>query len=134
MNEVTVAERAASQLFGQTEELAEAITRSLYADMPELTARYGSIGREKCRQDMRHTVEHLITAVNLAEPGMFATYVRWLDDLLRARNVSTHEIVRSLQLTEQIVRTRLPADEADAVATCLRAGLSALGVEATAGT
>ena len=130
MDAVAVAERAASQLLGQTEELAEAITRSLYADMPELTARYGSSGREKCRQDMRHTIEFLIPAVHLAEPEMFARYIRWLHDLLRARNVSTQEIVRSLQLTEQIVRTQLPADEADAVATCVRAGLSALGVGA----
>ena len=61
---------------------------------------------------------------------MFASYVRWLHDLLRARNVSTQEIVRSLQLTEQIIRTRLPADEADVAATCVRAGLSALDVEA----
>jgi hypothetical protein len=134
MDAVAVAARAASQLVGQTEELAEAITQSLYVDMPELTARYGSIGREKCRQDLRHTIEHLIPGVHLAEPEMFASYVRWLDDLLRARNVSTQEIVRSLQLTEQIVRTRLPADEADAIATCVRAGLSALGVEAKSGT
>jgi len=130
MDAVTIAARAASELLGQTEELAEAITHSLYDEMPELTARYGSIGREKCQQDLRHTIEYLIPAVHLEEPQMFASYVRWLDDLLRARNVSTREIVRSLQLTEQIVRTRLPADEADAVATCVRAGLSALGVEA----
>ena len=45
MDDVTVAERAASQLLGQTAELAEAITQSLYDDMPELAARYGSIGR-----------------------------------------------------------------------------------------
>ena len=130
MDDVAVAERAASQLLGQTEELAEAITQSLYDEMPELTARYGSIGREKCRQDLRHTIEYLIPAVYLEEPQMFASYVRWLDDLLRARNVSTQEIVRSLQLTEQIIRTRLPADEADVAATCVRAGLSALDVEA----
>ena len=130
MDDVTVAERAASQLLGQTEELAEAITQSLYDEMPELTARYGSIGREKCRQDLRHTIEYLIPAVYLEEPQMFASYVRWLHDLLRARNVSTQEIVRSLQLTEQIIRTRLPADEADVAATCVRAGLSALDVEA----
>ena len=134
MDDVTVAERAANQLLGQTEDLAEAVTRALYADMPELTARYGSVGREKCKQDLRHTIEYLIPAVYLEEPQMFASYVRWLDDLLRARNVSTQEIVRSLQLTEQIIRTRLPADEAHAVATCVRAGLSALGVETTSET
>ena len=130
MGAVTVEGRAASRLLGHTNELAEAVTGSLYAEMPELTSRYGSIGREKCTQDLRYTIEHLIPAVDLGQPEMFASYVRWLDALLRARNVSTHEVVRSLQLTEQIVRTRLPADEAEAVATCVRAGLAALGVEA----
>jgi hypothetical protein len=58
---------------------------------------------------------------------MFTTYVGWLDDLLRARNVSTREVIRSLELIEQAVRDELVPDEADVVAACLRAGLDSLG-------
>ena len=130
MDSVTAEGRAAGQLLQHKEALADAVTNALYADMPELTERYGDAGREKCLQDLRYTIEHLIPAVDLGQPDMFASYVRWLDALLRARNVSTREVVRSLELTERVVRERLAADEADAVATCVHAGLSALGASA----
>jgi len=58
--------------------------------------------------------------------------VRWLDALLRARNVPTREVVRCLELVEAEARARFAADEAEAVADVLRVGLAAL--PATAGT
>ena len=126
MDTLAAEARAASRLLADKESLARAITDALYADMPELMAKYGEAGREKCLQDMRYNLEHLIPAVDLGQPEMFAGYVRWLDDLLRARNVSTGEVVRSLELTEALVRERFSTEEAEAVATCIRAGLSAL--------
>ena len=127
MDTLTVEARAAGQLLASKETLADTITRALYDDMPELTERYGETGRLRCHEDVRYTIEHLIPAVDLARPEMFAGYVRWLDSLLRARNVSTREVVRSLELTEEIVRQRFAADETDAIAACIRAGLATLG-------
>ena len=126
MDTLAAEARAASRLLADKESFARAITEALYADMPELMAKYGAAGREKCLQDMRYNLEHLIPAVDLGQPEMFAGYVRWLDDLLRARNVSTGEVVRSLELTEELVRERFSPEEADAVAICIQAGLSAL--------
>ena len=126
MDAVTVDGRAAGQLLAEKELLAESVTRALYEEMPELAGRYGPVGREKCLQDLRFTIEHLIPAVDLGQPEMFASYVRWLDDLLRARNVSTGEVVRSLELVERIVRERLAADEAEAISRSIRAGLERL--------
>ena len=126
MDTLTVEGRAAGQLLAEKELLAQSVTRALYDEMPELTARYGPVGREKCLQDLRFTIEHLIPAVDLGQPEMFASYVGWLDDLLRARNVSTREVIRSLELTERIVRERFAADQADTVAQCIRAGLGRL--------
>lgn len=126
MDAVTVEGRAAGQLLAEKELLAESVTRSLYDEMPELTTRYGPVGREKCLQDLRFTIEHLIPAVDLGQPEMFASYVQWLDELLRARNVSTREVVRSLELTERVVRERFAADQADTIARCIRAGLDRL--------
>lgn len=119
--------RAAQFLEIQREALAVEITGALYAEMPELLAKYGERGRERCLQDMRYNLEHLAPAVELEEPLVFASYALWLNDLLRARNVPTVEVVRSLELTERIVRERMPTEEADAVARCLRAGVDALG-------
>jgi len=125
---VTVEGRAAAELMARKASLAQTTTDALYADMPELTTRYGAVGRERCLEDIRYTIDHLIPAVDLAQPSMFATYVAWLDDLLRARNVSTREVIRSLELIEQTVRSELAPDEANAVASCIRAGLDSLGV------
>ena len=126
MDALTVEARAAGQLLTDKEALADAITRALYDEMPELTERYGDIGRIRCHEDVRYTLEHLIPAVELAQPDMFARYVRWLDSLLRARNVSTRDVVRSLEVTEDVVRQRFAPNAADAVATCIRAGLATL--------
>jgi len=124
---VAVEGRAAAELLARKTSLAEMATDALYADMPELMTRYGAVGRERCLEDIRYTIDHLVPAVDLAQPSMFATYVGWLDDLLRARNVSTREVIRSLELIEQAVRNELAPDEANVVASCLRAGLDSLG-------
>ena len=122
----SVAARAVRSLTDQREALARAVTDALYAEMPELMERYGERGRKKCLQDMRYNLEHLEPAVELGEPGIFARYTLWLNDLLVARGVPTEEVVRCLALTERTVQERLPADEAAQVARCIRAGLSAL--------
>ena len=126
MDTVTLEGRAAGQLLAEKELLAESVTHALYDEMPELTTRYGPVGREKCLQDLRFTIEHLIPAVDLGQPEMFASYVEWLDQLLRARNVSTREVVRSLELIERLVRERFPTDQSETIGRSIRAGLDRL--------
>lgn len=126
MDDVTAGARAAERLLEIKDSLAREITDALYERMPELMEKHGEYGRRKCLQDMRYNLEHLAPAVDLGQPEMFAGYVRWLDGLLRARNVSTAEVALSLELTEQRVRERFAADEADAIVPSVRAGLAAL--------
>ena len=122
----TAAGRAAARLLAEKSAIAQAVTETLYAERPYLTARYGANGRVRTLEDMHFNIEHLIPAVDLGEPQLFATYVRWLDSLLRARNVPTREVVRCLELVEAEARARFAADEAEAVADVLRVGLAAL--------
>lgn len=126
MDSLTVEGRAASRLLAEKDALAHAITVALFTEMPELDQRYGPIGRQKCDQDMRYTVEHLMPAVDLGDPSLFTRYVAWLDSLLRARNVTTRELVRCLEHMDAVVRDRFPADEAAAVSQCIRPGLALL--------
>jgi hypothetical protein len=125
-NRPDVGQRAAAQLSTQRAAVAQEVTARLYAETPALLDRYGEVGREKCLQDMGYTVDHLVPAVEIGEPALFAEYVRWLDDLLRTRNVETDEIVRCLRLMVSVAHERLAADEAEAVAMCLQAGLAVL--------
>jgi hypothetical protein len=128
----TVEGRAASRLLAQKASIAQSVTDALYAERPYLLERYGERGRERTLEDMHFNVEHLVAAVDLGDPGMFARYVQWLDAVLRARNVPTREVVRCLELVEAETRARFPADEADAVAAIIRAGLAALPGEGAA--
>jgi hypothetical protein len=126
----SAAGRAAARLLAEKSVIAHAVTETLYAERPYLMERYGANGRARTLEDMHFNVEHLIPAVDLGEPELFATYVRWLDALLRARNVPTREVVRCLELMEAEARARFAADEAEAVADVLRVGLAALPAEA----
>ena len=123
---MTAAARAANRLLEEKDALATAITDAHYAEQPDLMAKYGVAGRRRCLEDVRYTLEHLIPALDLGQPSMFADYLRWLDQLLRARRVETSDLVRSLELTEKVTRGQLPNDEAEAVAETIRVGLSVL--------
>lgn len=127
---MNAATAAAERLLAEKASLAEEIAAALYAEMPELLSRYGEDGRRKCLEDMHYNLEHLAPSVDLADPALFASYVRWLDGLLRARNVATAEVVRSLRLTEERIRARFTADEHAAIVPSIRAGLDALGAPA----
>lgn len=117
---------AAERIIVAKDELATSLTAALYADMPHLLEKYGERGRLRCEEDMRFNLEHLAPAVGLAQPALYAGYVRWLDELLRARNVPTAEIVRSLELMRELLYRRLSATDAAAAAACIDAGLQAL--------
>jgi MerR family transcriptional regulator, light-induced transcriptional regulator len=123
---MTAGERCGERLLREKEDLARAITDALYRERPDLAARYGAPGREKCLQDMRYNLEHLAPAVALAEPALFAGYSRWLASLLGSRGIPLDEIARSLVLTREAVASRFPAEEAAAAASALEAGLAAL--------
>lgn len=126
MAELTPAERAAAALLEQKEAVARSVTGLLYAEMPWLQDKYGDRGRDKCLQDMRYNLEHLIPAVELGAPDMFARYAAWADGVLRARGVPTTELARSMEIMRADVAALLPPDQSDAVAGCLNAGLQSL--------
>ena len=118
--------RAARLLLVDREALAREVTEGLYAESPDLLARYGVAGREKCLQDMRYNIEHLTPAVELGDEAMFAGYVQWLDSLLRARNVPTRDVVRCLELLADRCAVRYPRDEAETIGRIVTAGLAVL--------
>lgn len=122
-----VGEAAADALLTRKDELALAITEALYAEMPDLTGKYGERGRAKCLQDMRYNLEHLAPALALGEPVLFARYVAWLRDMLAARGIPTEEVRRSLELTQDVARARMAPGSAEVVAETVAAGLGALG-------
>ena len=123
---MTAGERSAARLVAEKEDLARAITEALYRERPEMLARWGEAGREKCLQDMRYNLEHLAPAVALEAPDMFAGYARWLLGLLQSRGIPGGDVTRSLVLTRAAIGERFPRDEASAAAPALDAALAVL--------
>jgi len=123
---MTAGERSAARLLAEKEDLARAITAALYRERPEMLARWGEPGREKCLQDMRYNLEHLAPAVALDAPDMFAGYARWLLGLLQSRGIPAGDVARSLALTRAALGERFPPDEAAAAVTALDAALAVL--------
>ncbi|HXT19043.1 MAG TPA: hypothetical protein VN706_25675 [Gemmatimonadaceae bacterium] len=121
---------AAEILLHDKESLARAITANLYAELPELMEKHGARGRAKCLEDMHYNIEHLIPAVDLQQPGMFAQYVRWLDSMLRARGVATRDVRRCLELLRDETHARYAESDARAIATVIDAGLATLSADA----
>ncbi|HEY0016017.1 MAG TPA: hypothetical protein VGC13_06845 [Longimicrobium sp.] len=117
---------AAVALLDLKEVVARSVTGLLYAEMPWMVEKYGERGRLKCLQDMRYNLEYLAPAVELDDPAMFARYATWCDGVLRSRGVPTDELARSFELMESDVAARLPPEQAQAVAGCLRAGVQVL--------
>jgi len=111
-------------LMRDTDQLALAVTDRLFRESPELFDKYGQRGYEKCLQDMRYNVQHLVPAVDMADPSMFTRYIEWLDELLRARNVPTRETLRCLELLRNEVFTRYKRAEVDAINAVLDAGIA----------
>lgn len=118
-----VGARGAAVLIRDKEALARAVTEALYRERPYLIDKHGERGREKTLQDMRYNIEHLLPAVELGDPGMFARYIEWLDSMLRSRGVETKEVVRCLELLRDECRKHYD-EEFSAIGPIIEAGLA----------
>ncbi|HEX6576111.1 MAG TPA: hypothetical protein VF042_14175 [Gemmatimonadaceae bacterium] len=107
------------------ESLASAVTERLYQEKPSLLEKHGEYGRTKCLQDMRYNIEHLLPAVELDDVSLFSRYVLWLDDLLRARNVDTDDVVRCLTILRDECTARY-GDDGAFIARIIDGGMSDL--------
>lgn len=122
-----MAAAASKRLMDERGALAPAIADELYRRRPDLLEKYGSVGRKRCLEDMHFNVEHLAPAVALEDPEMFIRYILWVDDLLRARNVPSDDLILSLQIMREQVLDWFPDSEAAAIEPFLTAAVTALG-------
>lgn len=77
-------------------EVASALVGRQFAAHPELTARYGPAGREKCLQDANYHLSSLADAMNVGDPALFVNYVGWAKVMLGKRGVAAEDLVQHL--------------------------------------
>lgn len=102
-------EESASALAARRRELAEAVTRAHFLRHPELDARYGAAGREKCREDAEHHLHYLEQALRYASPELFADYVGWAKSMLESRGIPQSDLEDHLRAVIALAREAVPA-------------------------
>ena len=91
-------------------ELAEIITVKHFALKPELEARYGAIGRAKCRQDAAYHLSYLSEALQNSEPALFSDYVLWAKTMLAERGIPEKDLADNLRVIRESLAEVLPKD------------------------
>jgi len=114
------------------EELAEAVVDRHYRRRPELEARYGEFGRKKCRVDAASHLTYLAQALAASEPALFREYVAWAKVMLGGRGIPASDLADNLQITIEVLKDRLSADDAAAACRCIEAAIANLPAMRTA--
>ncbi|MEA2491469.1 MAG: hypothetical protein QOH21_3261 [Acidobacteriota bacterium] len=105
----------ADALRANLDELALTIAdRQLAAD-PEMAARYGPAGVQRCREDARFHLQFLAAALAAGSETMFLEYIGWAKVVLAARNVDIVHLQEHLALAASVLSDRFGPFADDAV-------------------
>mgnify|MGYP005609970033 FL=1 len=71
----------------------EKVTERIYALDPSLHERYGEKGKDKCRTDNQHHLDHLQTAFELENAKVLTDYTLWLNGILQKYGMKTQTLL-----------------------------------------
>ena len=87
-------------------EAAAEVSRLFFARFPEAAERYGEHGRAYTDHDNAYLVRWARDAVELGSGAVFERNVRWLLDLLSARDFPVEWFLRDLELVVAVIVER----------------------------
>ena len=123
---LTMSPEGLRQFLSLKREAVEAVTARFYTTFPTLLVQFGEQGRQATREDLGYHLEFLQPVIELGVLQPFVDYLRWLESILRSRNVPTSYLPLSLDWFAEFFSTRLPAEDAAIVAAALEASKSEL--------
>lgn len=97
-----------------------------YKKEPQLLARYGPAGKEKCLQDSAYHISYLAEAILSESPMLFRDYVTWAQQMLQARNIPTRDLAVNLNCLKEALAQRLPIESFVVAAKYLNGALNQL--------
>lgn len=118
--------QASEAIEARRADLAELIVERTYQAQPELTARYGEIGRAKCLQDTMHHLSSISASIALSTPDTFVDYVAWVRTLLESRNIPAEDLALNIVCIRDVLREQLPGGVGAVVVEYVEAGLRQL--------
>jgi methanogenic corrinoid protein MtbC1 len=93
--------------------IAEAMVSQQYARHPELAVRFGVPGRIKCLQDANHHLDYLAESLCVAQPLLFADYLKWARVMLAGRNIPVADLLVNMECLSDTLRQTLDAAASD---------------------
>lgn len=106
-------EQYAAELGRESARLAEETLMRLYRRNPEMKARYGTAGMERCREDIAYHFCVLTEAAMAADENIFLKYVGWGKSVLTNRNVRTDDLIDCLLLMQDVITKTLSKPAAE---------------------
>lgn len=103
----TVESETAAVLREQRDALAVALTERTYAAFPELVARYGASGRQRCGEDAHYHLRYLTEAIERGRRSLFRDYIAWAKVMLEERRVPAEDLRANLAQLAAMLRDEL---------------------------
>lgn len=129
MNETNLNNAISDKIIGLKPLLAALTTTLHYSKQPELEAKYGSLARARCQEEVEQYLDNLAAAIMCELPDVFANFIDWSNKVHLARNVPTSILRDNLECMGEALRLHLPADmQGLVIGRYLAAGLNILKV------
>jgi len=84
--------------------LAERLVDRQYTLQPDLAARYGDAGRERCLEDAKFHLRMLNESLDAACPECFLDYIAWAKIMLLRRGIAVNDLSQHLGVLHDILR------------------------------
>jgi methanogenic corrinoid protein MtbC1 len=118
-----ISQQCAEALRTRQADLAGVLVERQFERHPELAARYGAIGRQRCLEDAQFHLSFLAQAVQLERAEIFGEYIAWAKVMLSRRGIPAEDLARHLALLREILVAELPGEvsafAAQAIDRCL---------------
>lgn len=103
-----------------------AVTERFYTSHGSTYERFGQRGRDACREDLAFHLEFLRPVLEFGLLQPMVDYLRWLNEVLAAREVPTRHLALSLDWLAEFFTEQMPAEEGRIVAAALQSVRQAL--------
>jgi len=88
--------------------LAARLTERHFARWPELAARFGAAGRQRCEEDARFHLRYLAQTFALGIPELFGRYLAWAVPMLASRKVPKTDLRADMEELRALLAEEFP--------------------------
>ncbi len=114
------AREAREEIARRAGELADRILQLQKERQPDLEVRYGPVGMDICRQDVKYHLAYLAEAVSLGSEPLFEDYMTWVKSLFTALHLPEEDMLVNLECMEEVLSLELRGEAAERACLYLR--------------